>query len=145
MPVTDDQVMALRAYLAGDFDTHKRLFRQLDRTSARVGYPALVTAAFCEAVERRFAESGTASDVIEFIGEVRSRHLKDPDEIESRVAERVILSVFTDEEVGDLDAKVKYRTQLILLLPLIDDEQLDDAGLDAFLGEARKLADQWIG
>jgi hypothetical protein len=144
MPVTDDQVATLRAYLAGDFDTHKRLFGQLDRASARVSYPALVTAAFCEAVERRFTKSGTPSDVIEFVGEVRSRHLKNPDEIESRVAERVILAIFTDEEVSDLDAEIKFRTQFILLLPLIDDEQFDPAGLDMFLGKARKLADQWI-
>jgi hypothetical protein len=144
MPVTDEQVATLRAYLAGDFDTHKRLFGQLDGASARVGYPALVTAAFCEAVERRFAKSGTTSDVIEFVGEVRSRHLKNADEIESRVAERIILAIFTDEEVGDLDAEIKFHTQFILLLPLIDDEQFDDAGLDMFMGEARKLANQWI-
>jgi hypothetical protein len=144
MPVDNDQLATLRAYLRGDFDAHRRLFRQLDPTHARVAYPALVTAAFCEAVERRFAQDGTAKDVIEFVGEVRSRHLKNPDEIDSRIAERVILSIFADEGVGDIDAKVKYRTQLILLLPLIDDEQLDDVGLDKFLGDARRLADQWI-
>lgn len=33
----------------------------------------------------------------------------------------------------------------ILLAGLIADEQLDDAGLDAFLSEARKLADKWLG
>jgi hypothetical protein len=34
------------------------------------------------------------------------------------------------------------RSQIVLLAALIADEQLDDAGLDTFLGSARKLADQ---
>jgi hypothetical protein len=34
---------------------------------------------------------------------------------------------------------------MLLLAALVADEDFDDAGLDAFLGEVRKLADQWIG
>jgi hypothetical protein len=143
MPVTADQVATLRAYLAGDFDSHKRLFGQLDRTAAKTGYTALLTAAFFEAVDRRFAQDGTTADVVEFVADVRARHLKDADEIDPRAAERLILAIFTDEEVDDLDTETKVSTQIILLYALITDARLDDAGLDGFLAEARKLADEW--
>jgi hypothetical protein len=143
MPVTADQVATLRTYLAGDFDSHKRLFGQLDRTAAKTGYTALLTAAFFEAVDRRFAQDGTTADVVEFVADVRARHLKDADEIDPRAAERLILAIFTDEEVNDLNTETKVSTQIILLYALITDARLDDAGLDGFLAEARKLADEW--
>jgi hypothetical protein len=143
MPVTADQVATLRAYLAGDFDRHKRLFGQLDRAAAQTGYMALLTAAFFEAVDRRFAENGTTADVIDFVANVRARHLRDADEIDQRAAERLILAIFTDEEIDDLDAEIKVNTQIILLFALIAEERFDDSALDEFLAEARKLADDW--
>jgi hypothetical protein len=143
MPVTADQVATLRAYLAGDFDSHKRLFGQLDRTAAQTGYTALLAAAFFEAVDRRFAQNGTTADVVELVADIRARHLKDADEIDPRAAERLILAMFTDEEVDDFDTETKVSTQIILLYALITDARLDDAGLDGFLAEARKLADEW--
>jgi hypothetical protein len=54
MTVTDDQVAVLRAHLAGDYDEHRRLLAGLDSRGALGGYTALVTAAFVEAVDRRF-------------------------------------------------------------------------------------------
>jgi hypothetical protein len=143
MPVTADQVATLRAYLAGDFDSHKRLFGQLDRAAAQTGYMALLTAAFFEAVDRRFAENGTTADVIDFVANVRARHLRDADEIDQRTAERLILAIFTDEEIDDLDAETKVNAQIILLFALIAEERFDDSALDEFLAEARKLADDW--
>ncbi|MDN3355114.1 hypothetical protein [Actinomadura sp. DC4] len=143
MPVTANQVAALKAYLTGDFDSHKRLFGQLDRTAAQTGYTALLTAAFFEAVDRRFAPDGKTADVVEFVADVRTRHLTDADEIDPRAAERLILAIFTDEEVDDIDTETKVSTQIILLYALIVDARLDDAQLDGFLVEASKLADEW--
>ena len=145
MPVTDDQVAALRAYLAGDLDLHKQLYGRLDRAAARIGYTALVAAAFFEAADRRFARNGTAADVIEFVGDVRGRSERLAGEIDPSAAERMIRAVLTDEDISDMDDEVKGRLYIVLLAALIFDEQLDDAGLDAFLVEARKLADQWTG
>lgn len=143
MAVTDAQLAALRAQLAGKLEEHKQLFAQLDPIAAQTGYRALVTAAFCQAVERRFASDNSADDVIEFVGDVRSRSDRAADEIDPRTAERLILAVYTDEPIGDLDPKTSFGIQLLLLAALIADAQLDDAGLDEFLTEARKLADQW--
>jgi hypothetical protein len=42
-----------------------------------------------------------------------------------------------------LNDETVIGTQIVMLSALIADEQLDDAGLDAFMAAARKLADQW--
>jgi hypothetical protein len=145
MAVTEDQAATLRAYLAGDLDQHDRLHAQLDPVAARTGYSALISAAFVLAVERRFAKDSTKVDVVEFVGKVRARSEGLGEDIDPRVAERLILAVYTDEEINDLDGSTRLGTQFLLLAALIIDEQLDDVSLDEFLTQARALADEWIG
>lgn len=144
MPVTDDQVAALRAYLAGDLETHHQLYRRLDRASARSDYTALITAAFFEAVERRFAERGTSADVIEFVADVRARSDELAEKVDPHDAERLIRAALTDEDIGDMDDATKGRLFIVILAALVADEHLSPESLDDFLAEARKLADRWI-
>lgn len=141
MPVTDEQVAPLRAQLSGQLEEHQRLFGQLD-ASARTGYRRIVSAAFCVAAERRFPPGAAASDVIEFVGDVRSRTDRAA-EIDPLVAERVIRAVLSDENIDDIDPRTSWETQVLLLASMTADAQYNAAGLDEFLSEARKLADQW--
>jgi hypothetical protein len=143
MPVTDDQVAALKAYLSGDFHQYERIHGRLDPVAAKTGYSALLTATFFEAVDRRFAKGGTAADVVEFVGAVRARSEEFATELDPRVAERLIRAMLTDEDVDDIDVDTKVNSQFLLLYPLVEDQRLDDAGLDELLAEARKLADEW--
>src|SRR5262245_22549732 len=103
MTVAADQVATLRALLTGDVEGHKRAFEKLDREAAKTGYTALLAAAFAEAVGRRFLDGGTKSDVVALIGNLRTRTEELADSIEPRTAERLVLSVFTDENIDDLD------------------------------------------
>lgn len=96
MPVTDDQVAALRAYLADDLQ-HRQLYARLDRQAARVGYTALLAAAFFEAVNREFADEGTSADVIEFVADVRGRSEALAEAIDPRAAERLIRAALLAE------------------------------------------------
>lgn len=144
MPVTDDQVVALRAYLADDLDQHRQLYARLGRQAARSGYTALLAAAFFEAVNRRFAQDGTAADVIEFVADVRGRSEALGKAIDPRAAERLIRAALSDEDIDDLDDQAKGGLYVVLLAGLIGDEQLSDDGLDEFLAGARKLADEWL-
>lgn len=145
MPVTDEQVATLRAQLEGKLDEHKRLLAQLDPAAARKGYAALIAAAFSLAVDRRFAQGGDADEatVIDYVADVRSR-TEGSAEIDPRVAERLILAVYTDEQIRDIDVRVRYETQILLLAALVADVQFDDAGLERFLSQARELADKWL-
>jgi hypothetical protein len=146
MAVTEDQVAALRAQLAGNFDEHKRLLEQLDPVAAQTGYTALIAAAFFEAVDRRFAENGAAAgdaDVIEFVGSLRSRADDAAEKIDPSIAERLIHHSLGRGSISDIDDKTVVRTQMLVLAGLIADAQLSDAELDEFMAEVRTVAEEW--
>jgi hypothetical protein len=145
MPVTDDQVAVLRALLADDQDLYKMLYARLDRDRDSAGYIAMVTAGFAEAAERRFGENYQPADVIEFVADARSRSERAAQELDPRIAERVIEVALGRGSVADVSKTTLASTQLLLLGALVADEHFDDAGLDAFLASSRKLADQIIG
>jgi hypothetical protein len=144
MPVTDEQVAPLRAQLARQYEEHLRLFNLLDEDSKNTGYHALVSAAFITAAERRFARDASPGEVIEFVGSVRSASFQVADKVDPVIAERVIMAVFNDDSLDDIDARKSFETQLLLMVAIVGDENLDGAGLDSFLAQARKLADQWL-
>jgi hypothetical protein len=143
MTVTQEQVDTLRAHLAGDFAEYHRLWTKLDRKSADSGYIALIAAAFFEAVDRRFAKTGTHSDIIEFVGSVRSRFDETGDDVDPHAAETLIRAALGNDSGAELDDDTVVSTQIIVLTALILDEHLDDAGLDQFMNDARRTADEW--
>ncbi len=144
MPVTDDEVAALRAHLSGDQALYHELYGRLDRSAIRITYTTLITAAFFEAVDRRFAGNGTAADVISFVADVRSRSDEIARTIDPQAAERVIRAVLTDDDITDIDGQARGQLFFVLLSALVSDEQFDDDALDAFLTEVRKQADDWL-
>ncbi len=144
MAVSADEVATLRAYLSGNMDEYRRMQQQLDPVAARSGYSALIAAAFFEAVDRRFARLGTTTaDIIKYVGDVRARSARVSDALDPRAAERVIRHALGDGSIRDLDHDIVIGVQIVILSALIADERLDDSGLDQFMAEARKLADQW--
>lgn len=144
MPVTDEQVAPLRAQLTGQLEEHLRRFSLLDRDSKNTGYHALVSAAFVTAVEHRYAPDVSLEEVIEFVGNVRSVSPRVADDVDPLIAERVIMAVFNDDSLDDIDARKSLETQILMMVAIVREEHFDDAGLEAFLAKARKLADQWI-
>jgi len=144
MPVTDQQVAALRAQLAGNLAEHKRLLAGLDGKADGRGYSALLTAAFYNAVDSRFTRDSTLDEVTEFVADVRARSERIRDALDPRVAERVLISAFTNEDLSDLDAEELTRTKMFLLAGIIGDHHLDDAGLDEFMAKARAFADELL-
>lgn len=145
MPVTSDQVATLRAYLSGDNEEFQRLNAALDHSpEATAAYAALVLAAFVKAVDRRFNADTPRSRVVRFVDDVRSRSDRLGEKLDQDAAERLILSVNTDERVDDLDAKTRFGMELVILAALIGDERLDENELDGFLATAHKLGDQLL-
>lgn len=142
MAVTDDQVATLRAQLAGNVEEHKQRLAQLGKAEAATGYAALLSASFTLAAYQRFGKKGDTAAVMRFVADVRSR-TDDAAAIDPRVAERLILATFTDEEIDDIDLQVRYETQIVLLAAIISDSKLDDAQLEQFLAKARGIADEW--
>jgi hypothetical protein len=139
MPVTDDQVAALRAYLEGDVERHDALHERVDPA----GYAELLVAAFFGAADRRFGTNGTKADVVAFVAELRSRTGRLADAIDPRTAERLIMAVIADEEIADIDDRTKGGLYGLLLAALIGDARLSDSELDEFMAGARGIADHW--
>jgi hypothetical protein len=143
MPVTDEQEATLHAQLAGKLDEHKRLLNALDPVAARTGYSALVSAAFTIAATTRFPEGTPVAEVIEYVGDVRSR-TEGSAQMDPLIAERLLRAIVSDERVGDIDSRTNFETQLLLLGALIADARPDESELDRFMIRARKLADRWL-
>jgi hypothetical protein len=140
--VGDEQVGALRAFLALQPDEVERLTKQLVDARRVEGYGELVYAAFVTAVRRRFSPTWTIPDVIRFVATVRARLLDDEIEIDPLTAEILVRRALGDGIAAELDGEARTRAQIFLLGELVVDEQLDNAELDAFLATARVLADQ---
>lgn len=139
--VPADAIDAMRAYLKGDADGYSRLVDRLD-SAAKKAHGQLIGASFYIAANRRFAASSNNAEVVKFVGDLRARSDRLAEEIDPRQAERLIrASTFTDENVDGMDNGL-YS---LLLAGLIADEQLTDSDLDAFLADACKLADEWLG
>ncbi|TMQ95904.1 hypothetical protein ETD83_21945 [Actinomadura soli] len=148
MTVTDDQVAALRAQLAGQGDEHYRLFNQLDPQAANIGYVALVAGAFFEAVRRRFIKDGSPADdaeIIDFVTSVRLRLEESESKLDPNVGETMIkiaLGKLPPEARKNIGGDVGYGTQILLLAGLIADEDLTSNELDEFLARARYFAEE---
>lgn len=148
MSVTDDQVAALRAQLAGDFDEHRRLLAQLDKGSASSGYTALIVTAFIEAVEDRFVKAGQVADdadIVEFVGSLRARSETIAREVDPRTAERLILYALGKGSVAGIPKEERIRAQMYILAILVAEANFNEAQLDAFIGKVRTGAEELTG
>jgi hypothetical protein len=143
--ISTEQVTALRTLLTGNLAEHRQAIAEMDQTDGWSGYNELITAAFVDAVNRRFGARYTVPDIVEYVAEVRTR-FPDPNRgIEPNVAERLIRKALGEGTVRGIDTKTLIRTEGVLLVALVIDEQLDGAALDAFLTEARATADSFLG
>ena len=147
MPVTDHQVATLRAQLKGNDEEHQQLAAQLTPKEANNEYAALVAGAFIEAVERRFLKNGhaaEASEVIDFVADVRQTDDEMASIIDPQISEGLILYLLKKGDLVDADKNKIFGHQIVLLASLVGREQFTDEQLDAFLVEARFLADQLL-
>ncbi|MFD0535774.1 hypothetical protein ACFQY7_20535 [Actinomadura luteofluorescens] len=147
MSVTDKQVAALHAQLAGrPLEEHLRLFNKLDQTD-NVGYAALLAAGLFEAIRRRFVRDGKAADrseIIEFVAVVRAAGDESSDAVNPDVAEQVILHALSRGPLPDFDDETVLGHQIILLSALNAQANYSDAELHAFMVQIRADADELL-
>lgn len=148
MEITDDQVATLRAQLAGHHEEHVRRLEELDTEEAKNGYATLVTAAFFEAVDRKFIVNDKVAedaDVINFVAHQRETHPNSADQLDPHAAEMVILDALGKGSIDDINSESLFGTQILLLAALVGEARFTDDDLDAFLAEARTEADKHLG
>lgn len=148
MTVTDDQVAALRAQLLGNSDEHANLLDRIEEAGATEGYVILVTAAFFEAVDRRFFRDNKAADeaeVIEFIAAIRGNNPDVAADLDPSVSEPTLLHALGKGSVQGIDGGRLFATRILLLAALIGKAEFSETELDAFLAKARTEADARLG
>lgn len=120
---------------------------QLTPDEANSEYAALVAGAFIEAVERRFLKDGNAAEeteVIDFVAEVRQTDVDMANVIDPSISEGLILFLLRRGDKVDADKNKVFGHQMVLLSFLVGQAHYADEELDAFLIEARNLADQLL-
>lgn len=148
MTITDNQVAALHAQLAGRFDEYRRLLSDMTKEEANVGFAALVAAGFFEAIRRRFIRDGEpASDaeVIEFVADSRGRTTNAAKIIVPDIAELIInlsLGKLPIDAKEGIDDNVSFKIKTLLLALLIADEDFSEVELEDFLVNVRELAEE---
>jgi len=129
-------------------DEYRRLLAQMDSVQETEGFDALVTAAFFQAVQRRFAtDEGPVGDaeVVKFIVAARKRTRNAAEIVPPDVGELLInlaLGKVPEGAKKDVDDNVSFRAKVFLLQVLVGDEGFSDAELESFLSEAREAAEE---
>lgn len=143
MPVTDQQVAALRALLSGHLAEAKRLATRLDPRSDGPGSRALIAAGFAEATHRIFASDGAG--LAQFIAQVRTSAAHYAETIDAYTAHHLFHHrLQTGQRPGSpgLDDDDTLPTvQLIMLAELVGQARFSRADLDEFIATARGHAD----
>lgn len=126
-------VAALRAFLAEDFSTFRRLHADL-HAGARGAYALVVTAAFTSAVIRRFGEQPSAADVIEFVAEARAKYPTTGEAVSAEDAETVIRAATGEDGlIGALDGRASGAAQTAMLFALTHEGDASADAIEALL------------
>jgi hypothetical protein len=138
--VTDRDLAALQAALNGDVAAFDHFNTELGGTPG-AGFAALMATAFTNAARHRFGDERSISDVIRFVGRVRTQY--SAYDFRPSVAEEMIFSVLRGTPTQtDLDGCECGDIQITLLAALVDD--LDIWQRASFFQQARFGADQWL-
>jgi hypothetical protein len=150
MPVSERQMAALKALLSVRPKEHERLVDEMEEVEGPDSggrYAALIGAALFEAVEKRFVRKGKVApkrEIIGYVAEVRSRNENAADDLDPRVAERILMAVLDQGEIDDLDDETVLMHEILLTAVMVIDQQYSEEELDAFLALVRRTADEWL-
>ena len=97
MPVTDEQMVFLRAYLAGEAEVAERVKTDLLASGTAEGFAELLYAAFVLTARQRFSPTWTRADVIRFVAQVRALLSKGPDALDPLAAEHQLRGALGEE------------------------------------------------
>ena len=145
MPVTDDMVATVRAYLELDQDRFQQLNATLDKSrEASIAYKAMIAGAFMTAVTRKFNEQSSRDEIIDYVAQVRSRSESMAESLEPSATERMIASIYSDVDIDDIDARMVMGIEMYIAVAIVTDKGISGPELDEFLDTARKYAEKML-
>jgi len=143
MPVSDLEMVMLRAHIDGEDEAAQRAFSQQLGASGDVsGLAALVHEAFVIVAQRQFTPQWTGADVIRYVARVRGLFSERPGLLDPVVAEDEIRRALGQPITAAHDAGTRALTWLVLLDALVASLDLDQQGTDDLLSDARYEADR---
>lgn len=140
MPVTDEQVRTLRAFLVFD-PVYERLTRELAASDRWHGFPELVYSAFVTVVRHQFGPTWTSAQVVRFTAQMRNGLRPHGVDLDPITIEILIRQALGDRVSSNYEDTIHAQAMLYVLGELVASEHLGHAGIDTFLAEARTLAD----
>ncbi|MFV2009391.1 MULTISPECIES: hypothetical protein [unclassified Micromonospora] len=139
----DEETKFVRTILIQDWEAYDSFVRQFEEQGK--GTPvAIIGYAFFVAVQRRFGQSLDPGEVMRFVADARA-NLTEGHKLPAKEAEALIFAMLgmdiagAEETVDKLDIGEMAEIQAQLLFRLIEDAQLSEEQLDAFLLEAEGL------
>jgi hypothetical protein len=130
----------LRASVTGDDAGLQRALEQLTGPGERDGLAALTQTAFVIAARRKFAPAWSRADVIRYVAMIRVILSDQPDLVSPLAAENELRIALGESLPAWPDDTARATAQMILLTALVQGLNLDPAGIDQFLGQARELS-----
>jgi hypothetical protein len=135
----------LRAHIVGEDQEAQQAFSQQAAAPGDMsGLAWLVHAAFVIAARRKFAPTWNRAKVIRYVSQVRALLSERPGLLDPRVAEDELASALGGHAPASHEIGALATARLLLLDALVASLDLDDEGINALLGEARKSADQML-
>jgi hypothetical protein len=137
IPAIDTSIFMIRALLADDMETLRRLQAGLDGDESRV-FAAMLTAAFNKAANDKFGKGHTTADVIDFVAEARARYVG-PETVSAEDAEYVIRAALGEEDLADAMSGYAFgQAQTAMLVAIVRDAGLSSDEIDALLEVAAR-------
>lgn len=147
MQVTDDIEATVRAYLRGDTPEYNQRFAVINRARERdtvAAFRSMVIAAFLLTVQYKFSKDSPRDEIIDYVAEIRSRADSLAEDIDPTTAERMITSVFTDENTSDIDTGTEVTIQMLFATAIVDDERIQGQLFEDLIASTRKLANDLL-
>lgn len=143
MPVTDDVVEIVRAYLEVDGERAQRLLGSLD-ASQNFAYQAMIAGAFMAAVTRKFNKQSSRDEIIDYVAQVRARSDEMAESLDPSATERMIASIYGDEDIDDIDPRMVMNIEIFTAVAIVSDKNIHGPELDEFLTTARQYAEKML-
>lgn len=146
MPVTDDMVATVRAYLEVDKERFQQLNAALGESSEEsMAYQAMMAGAFMAAVTHRFNSRSSREEIIDYVAQVRSRSESMAEALEPSATERMIESIYSDVDIDDIDVRMVMSIEMYIAVAIVTDKGISGPALDEFMDTAREYAEKILG
>ena len=129
----------IRAMARRDWGTADQLLDKLDKVGWH-GRTAVIGAAFAIAVNHRFDENYTASEIARFVAETRSE-FPDANDVPALAMEGMTRAALGEVDLTDgIKPETAFQVQLLVLGKLLQDANFTEPQLEAFIAEVERTA-----